>query len=236
MAKLSLSQARLGLLLLGCLGAGLLQWARDPVRLRGGEHRGIDVSAHQGRIDWPTVAAAGIEFAYIKASEGGDWVDEHFQANWEGAGAAGIRRGAYHFFTLRRPGADQAENFLKVAPPDLQSLPPVIDLEFGGNTSVRPPRAIILRELGVFLERVEAAHRRPAILYLLPEFEKAYRVKQRFPREIWLRSLMIRPPAELQWTIWQYTPMGRVPGIQGDVDLNVAGYSRSSQITKRSRR
>jgi len=227
MVKLSRAKAALVPVLLAGLGAAVLKWARDPIRLRYGEHRGVDVSAHQGRIDWPTVAQSGIDFAYIKATEGGDWVDDHFQGNWRGAGAAGIRRGAYHFFTLRRPGADQAENFLKVAPPDAQSLPPVVDLEFGGNTSTRPPRETILRELSVFIQRVEAAHRRQLILYLLPEFENSYGVFGTFPRRLWLRSLMSRPAAELNWTLWQYTPMGRVPGIQGDVDLNVAVYSRS---------
>lgn len=210
----------LTLLLAGGLPLAL-RWARDPIRLRAGEHRGIDVSAHQGKIDWPTVRAAGIEFAYIKASEGGDWVDERFQENWKGAGAAGIRRGAYHFFTLRRPGADQADNFLKVAPPEPGALQPVVDLEFGGNSSARPERDLIVRELGIFLGRVEAAYKQPIILYLLPEFEESYGVYQLFPRQIWLRSLMTRPPAGMKWLLWQYTPLGRVPGIQGDVDLNI---------------
>lgn len=222
MVKLTLPKAAVGLALLAGLGAATLHWTRDPVRLRPGERRGVDVSAHQGRIDWPAVAAAGIDFAYIKATEGGDWVDDHFQENWKGAGAAGLRRGAYHFFTLRRPGADQAENFLKVAPPDAHSLPPVVDLEFGGNASARPPRETILRQLGVFIQRVEAAHQRQLILYLLPEFENSYGVQAAFPRRLWLRSLMSRPPAQVEWTVWQYTPLGRVPGIQGDVDLNVA--------------
>ena len=212
----------LAALALVVLVAGVVNWLRNPVRLRRGEHRGIDVSAHQGQIDWPTAKAAGIDFAYIKSSEGGDWVDDHFQTNWDGAGAAGIRRGAYHFFTLRRPGADQAANFLKAAPPDAQSLPPVVDLEFGGNTSARPPRETIVRELGAFIQQVEAAHKRLLILYLLPEFEETYSVYREFPRRIWLRSLMMRPPAEIHWTLWQYTPMGRVPGIQGDVDLNIS--------------
>lgn len=221
MSKLTLPKVALGLLVLGCTGVGLAVWIRNPARLRSGESRGVDVSAHQGAIDWPTVAAAGIEFAYIKASEGGDWVDDRFQANWKGAGAVGIRRGAYHFFTLRRPGLDQAENFLKVAPPDPDSLPPVVDLEFGGNGGTRPPRETLLRELTVFVTRVEAAHKRPLVFYLLPEFERLYGVRESLPREEWLRSLWMRPPSGQSWRIWQYTPLGRVPGIEGDVDLNI---------------
>src|ERR687883_942901 len=59
--------------------------------------QGIDVSRHQGRIDWASVSAAGTQFAFIKATEGGDHMDERFLENWQGAKAAGIPRAAYHF-------------------------------------------------------------------------------------------------------------------------------------------
>lgn len=215
---------RIIIVLLILVGLGLnflVEWLRNPVRLRQGEHRGVDVSAHQGVIDWQWVARSGIDFAYIKATEGGDWVDDHFQDNWKGAGAAGIKRGAYHFFTLRRPGLDQAENFLKVAPPDPNSLPPVVDLEFGGNTNIRPPKEILMRELSAFIHRVESVHQRPVILYLLPEFQAAYGVRESFPRENWTRCIWMRPADGQPWRIWQYTAFGRVRGIRGDVDLNV---------------
>src|ERR687897_633740 len=71
--------------------------------LAGTETYGVDVSAHQGEIDWQRVASDGIEFTY----------------SCEGAAAAGIDRGAYPFFSLCAPGADQARNFLRVAPPDV---------------------------------------------------------------------------------------------------------------------
>jgi len=79
-------------------------------------HQGIDVSHYQGRIDWRALPAQGVDFAYIKASEGGDLRDDAFAANWAGAERAGIARGAYHFFTLCRPGADQAANFIAAVP------------------------------------------------------------------------------------------------------------------------
>ncbi len=82
---------------------------------------------------------AGIDFAYIKAAAGGDFVDEQFPANWSGASAAGLCRGAYHFFTLCRPGAAQANNFRRTVPaaPGARS---VVDLEFDWNCSGRPSR------------------------------------------------------------------------------------------------
>jgi Glycosyl hydrolases family 25 len=69
---------------------------------------GVDVSNHQGDIDWPALAGSKIAFAYIKATEGGDFRDKRFQLNWEGAKRAGLARGAYHFFTQCRSGAEQA--------------------------------------------------------------------------------------------------------------------------------
>src|SRR6516165_7639969 len=74
---------------------------------------GVDVSGHQGDIDWLSLAAGGVAFAYIKATEGGDFRDKQFQKNWDGARTAGMLRGAYHFFTQCRSGADQATNFIR---------------------------------------------------------------------------------------------------------------------------
>lgn len=197
----------------------------DPFRPRAGEHRGLDVSAHQGLIDWQKVAEAGWEFAYIKASEGGDWVDERFFANWEGAAASGLRRGAYHFFTLRRPGSEQAANFLNVAAPDGGALPPVVDLEFAGQSlsGPLPSREVLVRELGVFAERVEKAWGRPLILYLDSAFQKHYQVRQAVDREIWIRKLYERPSKDT-WRLWQFSDQAMVPGIQGGVDVDLMKY------------
>lgn len=125
--------------------------------LESGERFGVDVSTHQGTIDWRRVADDDIRFAYIKATEGGDFVDDHFATNWRAAGEAGLERGAYHFFTLCRPGADQADNFLRTVPKDGSALPPAVDLEFVGNCAGRPSRDDLLRELKTFVDRVEAA-------------------------------------------------------------------------------
>src|SRR3954470_16000189 len=66
--------------------------------------QGIDVSHHQGHIAWAKLPRQGVDFAYIKATEGADYVDRRFSINWRAAHAVGIRRGAYHFFTLCRSG------------------------------------------------------------------------------------------------------------------------------------
>ncbi|ESY40729.1 lysozyme [Mesorhizobium sp. LNJC380A00] len=181
--------------------------------------RGIDVSHHQGEIDWRRVAADDVAFAVIKATEGGDHVDDAFAKNLREARAAGLAVGAYHFFTFCRPGADQAKNFIAVVPHDQPLLPPVVDIEFGGNCPQRPSPEQLSAELQAFLGPVEAAFGKPAIIYLTDEAEDAY-AGQMAVRQRWLRSLAFKP-SEDGWIYWQYHNMGRVDGIEGDVDLNV---------------
>ena len=182
--------------------------------------RGIDVSHHQGAIDWSKVASDDVAFAYLKATEGGDFRDRAFARNWREARDAGIAVGAYHFFTFCRPGTDQAANFLAVVPVEADALPPAVDLEFGGNCGRTLDGATMRRELDAFLAPVERAYRKPAILYVTPEFLDAYS-KQLPARALWRRSILRTPDAAASWQVWQYHNRGRVDGIAGPVDLNV---------------
>jgi lysozyme len=191
---------------------------RPPLKVD--ERYGIDVSAHQDVIDWRQVAGDGITFAYIKATEGGDFTDDRFEENWRGAREAGLDRGAYHYFTLCTRGADQARHFLDVAPPEIGALPPAVDLELAGNCSARPSPAEVKEELGVFIRLVEAAWGREVILYVGDDFEQAYPVRQELGRPLWLRRFLLRPDVD-GWLIWQLHGYALVYGIDGGVDLDV---------------
>lgn len=187
--------------------------------LRDGERYGIDVSAHQGRIDWERVAADDVEFAYVKATEGGDFVDERFTTNWAGAALAGLDRGAYHFFTLCTPGDVQARHFVAVAPPDSGALPPAVDLELAGNCSARPPEDAVTAELARFLGLVEASSGEEAVLYVGADWKERYPATVDGGRPLWLRRFLLRPSED--WSIWQLHGRARVDGIEGGVDLDV---------------
>ena len=210
-----------GLAALAVIGAALwLLWVpnwRPP--LSAGERYGIDVSAHQGLIDWERVAADDIEFAYVKATEGADFVDDRFDTNWSGAGAAGIERGAYHFFTLCAPPVEQARNFLATVRPDSAALPPAVDLELAGNCSERPSAVEVSFDLARFLKGVEKAWGREAVLYVGDDWESTYPVRERFGRPLWLRRFLLRPDGD--WLIWQLHGYAIVDGIEGGVDLDV---------------
>jgi lysozyme len=95
---------------------------------------GVDVSHYQGDIDWAAAGKAGVDFAYIKASEGEGYADPAYQTNSGGCVQAGIPYGAYHFFRFDREGAKQAEFLLKTAPYAQGMLPYAVDVEFTGNT------------------------------------------------------------------------------------------------------
>ena len=223
------------LIVIGCavLGGGYMYFMsfspdRDTYPVRG-----IDVSNHQGVIDWRRVAADDVSFAVIKATEGGDWVDKSFARNIAAAKEAGLAVGAYHFFTFCRPGAEQARNFIATVPGDEGLLPPVVDIEFHGNCPARPTLEQFSAELTAFLDPVEAHFGKPAVIYLIGEAEGLYGAIMP-DRLRWVRSLSLHPGHE-DWVYWQYHNMGRVDGIEGDVDLNVlqGGLSRLPELSRR---
>jgi lysozyme len=190
--------------------------ARYPIR-------GIDVSRHQGEIDWQRVAGDEIDFAYIKATEGGDWRDPIFKANWDGARKAGLKTGAYHFFTLCRPAIDQAKNFVEMLPKESDALPPVLDIEYVGNCSRRPSKEELKTEIGTFVAHVEAETGRQLMLYVPVDFLAAY--GSVLPkRPLWRRSIL-RAPRSDNWLLWQYHFAGLVDGVSG------ASTSTSSTAT-----
>ncbi|MEI1277323.1 GH25 family lysozyme [Leptospira venezuelensis] len=185
--------------------------------------RGIDVSNHQGNIDWKKVSENKISFAYIKATEGGDWKDKAFPRNWKEANELGIRVGAYHFFTLCRSGKEQAANFISYVPKDPKALPPVADLEFVGNCKERPPLQDVKKEIQEFLIALENYYGKRPLLYLTYEFIDQYLDTDFLEYPVWIRDIFGHPASsfERKWFIWQYHSRARISGIDGPVDLNV---------------
>jgi len=209
--------AAIALALLGAGGAMAGGWWTPWA---GSGVQGVDVSWHQGPIDWRALAADNVAFAYIKATEGGDHVDPRFARNWEDARTAGVRRGAYHFFTLCRPGAVQAEHFIDTVPREAGALPPALDLEHKGPCRLGPTMTDVVAEARVFMDRVEAHYGVRPIIYTTREFHDAH-LRELQGERFWLRSLFTRPTwREREWVIWQHHNGGRKRGVSGPVDLN----------------
>lgn len=192
----------------------------EGAQLTAEEAMGIDVSSYQRDIDWEQVAGDGYVFAYIKATEGTGFVDTHFRQNWDGARAAGITPGAYHYFTLCSPGAEQAASFLAAAPPDDAALPPALDLEFDGACDARPEAADAQAQIDAFTYEVEKAWGRRMVIYSSSEWRAHYGLPVADSRPDWLYSDLGRPSLE-DWSVWQLRFDGTVAGIEGPVDIDV---------------
>ena len=188
--------------------------------------QGIDISRWQRDIDWARVKGAGTRFAFIKATEGGDHLDENFRDNWNGAKAAGVPRGAYHFVFWCRPAKDQIRWFIRNVPKDPDALPPVLDVEW--NNQSRCPRAPVAKareKMREMLSAFEAHYGKKPIIYTDINFhEDVLEGTTEFDNyPFWIRSTAARPEKRYQnrpWEFWQFTTTGRVPGITGDVDRN----------------
>lgn len=185
---------------------------------------GVDVSSYQGEVDWDLLRRQGVDFAFIKATEGSGLTDPCFAENWAGAKSAGITAGAYHFFSYDSPAATQAANFLAAAPPQTGALPPVIDVEFYGQYLKEPKAA---EEVWPILDELVAelteAWGRPPILYVTARSYALY-IRGRYPDcPIWA-SMPLAAPVWTDWTFWQYSHTARLAGysgVEGCIDLNV---------------
>ncbi len=195
---------------------------------------GVDVSHHQGPVDWQQLRAAGVRFAFIKSTEGETLQDSRFAANAAAAAAADVAWGPYHFFTFCTPGAAQARNFKATAAGITRDLPPVVDVEFVGNCRGWTSMADVRRELAIFVERVEADFGEPPILYLTREAESRV-LDGAFPQLArWPRSIFDEPSSSVwkKWAFWQFAENARLPGISGPVDLDVYCCSESEFLAR----
>ena len=195
---------------------------------------GIDVAKYQGEINWRTAKRGGVSFAFIKATEGKDHLDEKFHENWRNAGIAGVPRGAYHFYYFCSTAIQQARWFIRNVPKEANSLPPVLDMEWNAHSKTcknRPDKAAVHREMRRFLSIVERHYGKRPIIYTTVDFYKDNDLASFGGYELWLRSVAGHPsdvyPGQ-RWSFWQYTGTGRIPGIKGDTDINVFTGSLNS--------
>ena len=172
----------------------------------GFEIHGIDISHHQGRIDWDKLKDEGminkcpIRFVMIKATE--------------------VTRGAYHFYSVHSPAEEQAYNYLRVAKLENGDLPPVLDVEHKPKNQTDDEfKASVLQWLNI----VEKHYQVKPIVYTYFKFKTRYlsdSIFNQYPYWIahyYVDSLEYKGP----WKFWQHTDAGRLPGIKGNVDFNI---------------
>lgn len=189
--------------------------------------RGVDVSAHQGTVDWPTLAAQDVDFAYVKATEGSGFVDERFETNLRGARDAGLAVGAYHFFSFESPGAAQAAHVVATVPDRPGLLPVAVDVEHYGPFHTGPPDPATVRaELHDLVDALRAHYGVDPVIYATLSAYRRYVADDFAANPVWIRSVYV--PAMMAddrpWTFWQYSHRDRLEGYDGRepyVDVNV---------------
>lgn len=192
----------------------------------GYEIHGIDISHHQGKIDWEKLRTNGmidkwpVRFVMIKATEGASNIDENFKDNFYNAREYGFIRGAYHFWSNYSTGRAQAEYFLTQVHLEEGDLPPVLDVEHIAKG--QDPEDFKLSVL-TWLRLVEKHYKVKPIIYTYYKFKMTYlndTVFDDYP--YWIAHYYVnKVEYKGKWKFWQHTDCGRLPGIKGYVDLNV---------------
>ena len=188
------------------------------------EIHGIDVSKYQQAISWEAVRDMQVKnirlrFAFIKATEGNSNTDAFFRRNWRKSKAAGIIRGAYHFFIASKDGKTQAKNFTKHVNIESGDLPPVLDVEQAYGASATQLR----KEVKAWLDAVESFYQVKPIIYTNVDFYETYLQGYFDDYPLWVAHYLQpeKPRISRDWSFWQHSEQGRVNGILSKVDFNV---------------
>ncbi len=193
---------------------------------------GIDVSRYQENIDWAAVKGAGVQFAMLRLGyrgygTGALVMDPYFQQNIQGAQANGIEVGVYFFSQAITPeeGAEEARFCLNALKGYHITYPIVFDWE-SYDSSLEPRTdglddKILTQCAVAFCEEVEAAGYQSMVYSNLTYFYLHFDLNQLVDYPLWLAQYNSRPSFYYHFDIWQYSGTGKVPGIDGNVDLNI---------------
>ena len=187
---------------------------------------GIDISKHNGRIDWNDLRAMRFEdirlqFVYVKATEVTSLMDKDFKTSWQKADEVGLYRGAYHFYIPWKAPEPQFENFKKMVKLKRGDLPPVLDFEIGTNVYTREQ---VVANVATWLRLAENYYGVRPIIYTNADFYRRYIKGNLDKYPLWIADYS-------GWTLdryddarihfWQHSKSGYVNGIRGTVDYNV---------------
>ncbi len=195
-------------------------------------HKGIDVSKHQGKIDWQKVAADGVEFAFIRVGyraygTGVVYLDDFYDDNMKGALSNGIKVGVYFFSqAITQEEVQEEASFVleKIAPykfdgPIVFDVERVVDSSGRANSLTMEERTVITK---VFCDKIVEANYKPMIYHNLEMGMRFLDLSQLTKYDKWFAFYNEDLYYPYEYTIWQYTEKGSVNGISGDVDLNIA--------------
>ena len=211
------------------------QYEGRYLKLRDGESRtGIDVSHWQKEIDWEQVKESGVEFAMIRLGyrgyeKGGIGLATYATKNLDGAIAAGLDVGVYFFSQALTPQEAEEEAYFVVNQLEPYAehitMPVVFDWEHvtdedARTADMRDPD--ILTDCTItFLQTIEAAGYEPMVYFNRTQSWKYLNLEEVKDYEFWLAAYTQRMKFPYKIKMWQYTNTGKVPGVEGDCDINI---------------
>ncbi len=185
-------------------------------------HDGIDISHHQGEIDWCSLDSS-LDFIICKATEGETFIDSKFEKNWDSIDCI---KGCYHFFRPQYSGKKQALLYLSVVNLDSGNIKPIVDVEYTKYWNNKKYIKKYIGNLISFINTIKEKTGQEPIIYTNPNFWETY-IQKHYHSDhlLWIADYRKRDtpqvPSKFQdWYIWQYTDKGSVDGINGHVDLN----------------
>ena len=190
---------------------------------------GIDISHYQGDVNWKMLEQTRqgqfpVSFIFMKATEGGDFADDKFVANFDSARAHGFIRGAYHFYNPKTDANKQADFFIRSVKLEPGDLPPVLDIEKKSKDVKK-----LQDDLKIWLRKVESHYGVKPIIYASYKFKTKYlndSVFDSYP--YWIAHYYVDSVRyQGDWKFWQHTDVGTLPGIDEKVDLNIFNGSLS---------
>ena len=190
---------------------------------------GIDISHYQGDVKWKMLEQTRqgqfpVSFIFMKATEGGDFADDRFVANFDSARAHGFIRGAYHFYNPKTDANKQADFFIRSVKLEPGDLPPVLDIEKKSKDVKK-----LQDDLKIWLRKVESHYGVKPIIYASYKFKTKYlndSVFDSYP--YWIAHYYVDSVRyQGDWKFWQHTDVGTLPGIDEKVDLNIFNGSLS---------
>ena len=189
---------------------------------------GIDISHYQGDVKWKMLEQTRqgqfpVSFIFMKATEGGDFADDKFVANFDSARAHGFIRGAYHFYNPKTDANKQADFFIRSVKLEPGDLPPVLDIEKKSKDVKK-----LQDDLKIWLRKVESHYGVKPIIYASYKFKTKYlndSVFDSYP--YWIAHYYVDSVRyQGDWKFWQHTDVGTLPGIDEKVDLNIFNGSQ----------
>ena len=190
---------------------------------------GVDISHYQGDVNWKMLGQTRqgqfpITFMFMKATEGGDFSDDKFKANFDSAKIHGFIRGAYHFYNPKTDANKQADFFINSVKLEPGDLPPVLDIEKKGKDVKK-----LQQDLKLWLQKVEKHYGVKPIIYASYRFKTRYLNDSFFDSyPYWIAHYYVDSVKyQGDWKFWQHTDVGTLPGIDEKVDLNIFNGSFS---------